>query len=327
MLREPAHLQAVGGVSFAIEAGRTLAVVGESGCGKSTLARVVALIEKPSAGELAARRHRCGATPTPREQRALRKTVQMVFQNPVRLAQSAQEDRRDPRGAARDQHRPRAAAARRARARDARQGRLAPRALRPLPAHVLRRPAPAHRDRARADARARAGGRRRAGLGARRLGAGAGAEPAGRPAARPRASPTSSSRTISAVVRHIAHDVLVMYLGLAMEQGPKERIFARPLHPYTQALLASTPGLGGDAQAAHRAEGRVAVAARTRRRGACSPPAARTRSTAAAPSARSLRPLDGRQVACHLAEQFLESGHTDRIPVSLQSQPIHVGGV
>src|SRR4030095_7486765 len=45
------------------------------------------------------------------------------------------------------------------------------------------------------------------------------------------------------VVRHIAHDVLVMYLGLAMEQGSKERIFARPLHPYTRALLASTPGI------------------------------------------------------------------------------------
>src|SRR5204863_31055 len=39
-----------------------------------------------------------------------------------------------------------------------------------------------------------------------------------------------------AVVRHIAHEVLVMYLGHVMEQGPKERIFARPLHPYTQAL-------------------------------------------------------------------------------------------
>jgi dipeptide transport system ATP-binding protein len=47
-----------------------------------------------------------------------------------------------------------------------------------------------------------------------------------------------------AVVRHIAHEVLVMYLGHVMEQGPKERIFARPLHPYTQALLASTPGVG-----------------------------------------------------------------------------------
>jgi dipeptide transport system ATP-binding protein len=51
-----------------------------------------------------------------------------------------------------------------------------------------------------------------------------------------------------AVVRHIAHEVLVMYLGHVMEQGPKERIFARPLHPYTQALLASTPGIEGKSE-------------------------------------------------------------------------------
>jgi len=46
------------------------------------------------------------------------------------------------------------------------------------------------------------------------------------------------------VVRHIAHDVMIMYLGIAVEHGPKERIFARPLHPYTQGLLAATPGMG-----------------------------------------------------------------------------------
>ena len=89
------------------------------------------------------------------------------------------------------------------------------------------------------------------------------------------------------VVRHIAHDVLVMYLGLAMEQGPKERIFARPLHPVHPGAARVDPGHGRDRPlAAHRAEGRAAVAARTRRRDASSRPAARMRSTAAGPSAR-----------------------------------------
>jgi dipeptide transport system ATP-binding protein len=46
-----------------------------------------------------------------------------------------------------------------------------------------------------------------------------------------------------AVVEHIAHDVLVMYLGKVVEAGPKAPLFARPRHPYTKALLASTPSL------------------------------------------------------------------------------------
>src|ERR1700751_2080765 len=41
---------------------------------------------------------------------------------------------------------------------------------------------------------------------------------------------------------------VVMYLGLAVEQGPKQRIFSQPLHPYTRALLASTPGISGTRQ-------------------------------------------------------------------------------
>lgn len=81
LLRAPARLQAVGGVSFAIEAGKTLAIVGESGCGKSTLARLVTLIEKPTAGTLTldgldALNPPAGAAKT------LRRTVQIVFQNP-----------------------------------------------------------------------------------------------------------------------------------------------------------------------------------------------------------------------------------------------------
>ena len=80
-LREPAKLQAVGGVSFEVRPGRTLAVVGESGCGKSTLARMVSLIEIPTAGEL-----RLGGVDvvaaSATERHALRRSVQLVFQNP-----------------------------------------------------------------------------------------------------------------------------------------------------------------------------------------------------------------------------------------------------
>jgi dipeptide transport system ATP-binding protein len=43
------------------------------------------------------------------------------------------------------------------------------------------------------------------------------------------------------VVRHIADEILVMYLGKPVEQGPSEVIFNNPKHPYTQALLSATP--------------------------------------------------------------------------------------
>ena len=81
MFHKADHLQAVSGVSFSVNPGRTLAVVGESGCGKSTLARMVALIESPTAGEL-----KLGKVDvvqaSVKERHALRRTVQLVFQNP-----------------------------------------------------------------------------------------------------------------------------------------------------------------------------------------------------------------------------------------------------
>ncbi len=45
------------------------------------------------------------------------------------------------------------------------------------------------------------------------------------------------------VVRHLAHQVAVMYLGRVVEHGPAERVFEAPLHPYTQALLRAAPTL------------------------------------------------------------------------------------
>ncbi|CAA9480601.1 MAG: Oligopeptide transport ATP-binding protein OppF, partial [uncultured Solirubrobacteraceae bacterium] len=102
---------------------------------------------------------------------------------PVRLAEPAQAHRRDHRRAAapaRDGPRRH----RRAHARPPATRRPGARARQPLPARVLRRPAPAHRHRAGARARAAADRARRAGLGARRLRPGADRQPARRPAGR-----------------------------------------------------------------------------------------------------------------------------------------------
>jgi dipeptide transport system ATP-binding protein len=43
------------------------------------------------------------------------------------------------------------------------------------------------------------------------------------------------------VVRHVADEVIVMYLGRPIEQGPRAALFEQPLHPYTRALQASSP--------------------------------------------------------------------------------------
>jgi dipeptide transport system ATP-binding protein len=106
-----------------------------------------------------------------------------------------------------------------------------------------------------------------------------------------------------AVVRYIAHDVMIMYLGLALEHGPKEAIFSRALHPYTQALLAATPGLG---------RARKRLLPKGELPSPLDPPKGcvfSTRCPYVTDRCRierpALRPLDGRLVACHYAERFL----------------------
>lgn len=75
-------LHAVDGVSFSIERGKTLALVGESGCGKSTVARLLTGLYHPTRGRVEFDGQDAHAAFASKEGRALRKRVQMIFQDP-----------------------------------------------------------------------------------------------------------------------------------------------------------------------------------------------------------------------------------------------------
>jgi peptide/nickel transport system ATP-binding protein len=62
------------------------------------------------------------------------------------------------------------------------------------------------------------------------------------------------------VVRHISHDVAVMYKGEIVEQGPSQKVTLKPDHPYTQRLLMASPVPDPDRQAVRREERRKLMA-------------------------------------------------------------------
>jgi dipeptide transport system ATP-binding protein len=241
MFAGQATVKALAGASFELKAGRTLAVVGESGCGKSTLARLVTLIEKPTSGSLLID----GADVTAAEGETLRKLrqeVQIVFQDPY-----GSLNPRKKVGTIIEEpvviNTKQRAAARRERA-EAMMARVGLR-----PEHYARYP------------HMFSGGQRQRIAVARAL------------MLQPRmlvADEPVSALDVSiqaqvlnllmdlqeefelaylfishdlSVVRHIADEVMVMYLGRPVEQGAREAIFERPAHPYTRALLASTPAV------------------------------------------------------------------------------------
>ena len=314
MFREPSRLQAVGGVSFQVMPGKTLAVVGESGCGKSTLARMVSLIETPTAGEL----RLAGTdvvTASQAERKTLQRSVQLVFQNPYgslnprkkigAILEAPLEINTELGPAQRS---------------DKARSMLALVGLRPE--HYDRYP------------HMFSGGQRQRIAIARALMLNPALLVADEPVSALDVSIQAQVLNLLAdlqndlglaylfishdlgVVRHIAHDVLVMYLGHTVEQGEKEAIFSRPLHPYTQALLASTPGIVGSGAGVPRTVLKGELPSPLNPPSGC---VFSTRCPYAIERCRAERPLlrelDTRQVACHLAEQI-----ADRViqPAALQ---------
>ncbi len=76
-------IKALNGINLTIEKGETIGLVGESGCGKSTLGRIIMGIEKPTEGFVRFDGRRMDDLRTRAERKAMKKKMQMVFQNPA----------------------------------------------------------------------------------------------------------------------------------------------------------------------------------------------------------------------------------------------------
>ncbi len=240
-LAQPLTLKAVDGVSFALEAGKTLAVVGKSGCGKSTLARMIAMIEPPTAGTFAIDGRRVIGADR-RTLAAMRAHVQMVFQDPYGSLNPRQKvgslleeplliNRRHDMSRADRRH---------------------------AAAEMMRRVGlrPEHYDRY---PHMFSGGQRQRIAIARALMLNPRILVLDEPVSALDLSVQAQVLNILvelqetlglaylfishglSVVRHMANDVMVMYLGRPVEYGPREAIFGNPMHPYTRALLSATP--------------------------------------------------------------------------------------
>jgi oligopeptide transport system ATP-binding protein len=240
-LRKPTTIRAVDGVSLSIVRGETLALVGESGCGKSTVANLLMQLVAPSSGTIRLE----GEEVDPHDSASLRRVwqrVQMVFQDPYASL--------NPRLRAEDliaeplvNFKVGDAASRRQRALQLLQqvG---------LPAAAARRYAHEFSG----------GQRQRLGI-ARALAIQPALIVADEPVSALDVSVQAQVLNLLAdikreqgiaylfvshdlgVVEYIADTVAVMYLGAIVERAPKAAFFARPLHPYAQALVAAVPAM------------------------------------------------------------------------------------
>ena len=250
-LKPKAVARALDGVSFTLQAGKTLAVVGESGCGKSTLARQLTLIETPTSGRLLL----AGVDVTnlgtqaadAARKKQLRQEVQMVFQNPFaslnprkKISHALAEPLLINTALTSSERSERVSAM------------MARVGLRPE--HAQRYP------------HMFSGGQRQRVAIARALMLQPKIVVLDEPVSaldvsiqaqvlnllmdlqdETRVAYVFISHNL-AVVELIADQVLVMYLGKVVEQAPKATLFSTPRHPYTRALLASTPRIDAAAR-------------------------------------------------------------------------------
>ena len=233
------HVRAVDGVSFDIQAGETLCLVGESGCGKSTVGKTILRLQEPTAGQIW-----LGGTEvttlSEEQMRAHRRQVQMVFQDPysslnprMRVGQIIAEPLENfdiAHGAEKDRQ-----------------------VLALLDKVGLRQDAVD-----RFPFEFSGGQRQRLGI-ARALALNPRLIVADEPVSALDVSVQAQVLNLLmdlqeefglsylfvshdlAVVEHIGHRIAVMYLGRIVELAPRERIFAQPQHPYTEALMAAAP--------------------------------------------------------------------------------------
>lgn len=244
IFKPDAVVKAVDGISFELEKGKTLAVVGESGCGKSTLGRMLTMIETPTSGSLKFHEDDLLALSS-EKQKSLRQKIQIIFQNPY-----GSLNPRKKIGSILEEPLVINSSMSKAERKEKAMAMMEKVGLKPE--HYDRYP------------HMFSGGQRQRIAIARGLMLDPEIIVADEPVSALDVSVQAQVLNLMmdlqqefglsyvfishdlSVVEHIADDVMVMYLGKVVEQGRSEQIFASPKHPYTQALLSSTPQLSPD---------------------------------------------------------------------------------
>ncbi|WP_127144558.1 ABC transporter ATP-binding protein [Pelagibacterium montanilacus] len=240
-LKKDSSVRAVDNVSFDIDRGETLALVGESGCGKSTTGRLVLRLLDASEGQVTFDGQNVNALSSS-ELRKLRSQMQIVFQDPfgsLSPRRTVEQIIAEPMAAF--------GITRRAEQRERittllQQVGLSPDDMRKYPRQFS------------------GGQRQRIGI-ARAIALGPSFVVADEPVSALDVSVQAQIVNLMqdiqkqhrmaylfishdlAIVRHIADRVAVMYLGRIIEIGPKATVFSAPQHPYTQALLSAAPAI------------------------------------------------------------------------------------